>query len=192
IFTPTESAAVASLYAICLSLIYEKTISPIKLFRIGLEVGKLSANILIVVASVSLFSWIISVEEIPLVVSEWVAGMELSRPAFLLAVNAVLLVSGCMLPTEVMLIVFVPIIMPVVLSFGIDPVHFGIIAIVNLMIGLNTPPFGLQLFVASAVLKVNIRDILKESWPMLVCLALVLLLITYVEPIVMYLPRTMG
>ena len=192
IFTPTESAAVASLYAIGLSLAYERTVSPAKMFRIGVEVAKLSANILIVVASVSLFSWIVAVEEIPLLVSQWVAGMGLSRPSFLLAVNVILLISGCMLPTEVMLIVFVPIIMPVVTAFGIDPIHFGIIAIVNLMIGLNTPPFGLQLFVASAVLKVNVGDILKESWPMLACLMVVLLLITYVEPLVMFLPRILG
>ena len=91
-----------------------------------------------------------------------------------------------------MLFVFIPIMMPAVISFGIDPIHFGIVAIVNLMIGLNTPPFGLQLFVASGVLKVSVRDILKESWPMLICLMVVLLLITYIEPLVMFLPRFLS
>lgn len=192
IFTPTESAAVASLYAIALTLVYERSLSPSRLFRIGIEVTKLSANILIIAATVSLFSWIVAVEEIPQLFTQFINRMELSRPAFLLAVNVMLLVSGCMLPTQVMLFVFIPIMMPAVISFGIDPVHFGIVAIVNLMIGLNTPPFGLQLFVASGVLKVSVRDILKESWPMLICLMVVLLLITYIEPLVMFLPRFLS
>jgi len=192
IFTPTESAAVASLYAIVLTLVYERSLSPSRLFRIGIEVTKLSANILIIAATVSLFSWIVAVEEIPQLFTQFINRMELTPPAFLLAVNVMLLVSGCILPTQVMLFVFIPIMMPAVLSFGIDPVHFGIVAIVNLMIGLNTPPFGLQLFVASGVLKVSVRDILKESWPMLICLMVVLLLITYVEPLVMFLPRFLS
>lgn len=182
----------ASLYAIALTLVYERSLSPSRLFRIGIEVTKLSANILIIAATVSLFSWIVAVEEIPQLFTQFINRMELSRPAFLLAVNVMLLVSGCILPTQVMLFVFIPIMMPAVISFGIDPVHFGIVAIVNLMIGLNTPPFGLQLFVASGVLKVSVRDILKESWPMLICLMVVLLLITYIEPLVMFLPRFLS
>lgn len=191
-FTPTEAAAVASLYALLLVPVYGGRYDARRLIALVLSVAKMTAMVMLLVATVADVSWIVTVERLPEGFASWILRLELSTPALLLVFNIVLLALGALLPTEVMIFLFIPIIFPAAVAAGIDPVHFCIVAIVNLMIGLNTPPFGLQLFVASGVLKLPIRAILSESWPMLVVMGAMLLLITYCAPVVTFLPQLLD
>ena len=191
-FTPTEAAAVASLYALLLVPVYGGRYDARRLIALVLSVAKMTAMVMLLVATVADVSWIVTVERLPEGFASWILGLELSTPALLLVFNIVLLALGALLPTEVMIFLFIPIIFPAAVAAGIDPVHFCIVAIVNLMIGLNTPPFGLQLFVASGVLKLPVRAILSESWPMLAVMGGMLLLITYCAPVVTFLPQLLD
>jgi tripartite ATP-independent transporter DctM subunit len=191
LFTPTEAAVVSSLYAFVLVFLVERNYSLRTLLNIGIRVLKLSANVLILIGSISIFSWIITSEQLPHMISAAVISLELSKPAFLLVVNCTLLLLGCFLETNLILIVFTPMIVPMLTAYNISLVHFGVIMVLNLMIGLNTPPFGLQLFIASEIMDISISKILRESWPMLLILIFVLLLITFIESLVMWLPGMM-
>jgi tripartite ATP-independent transporter DctM subunit len=191
LFTPTEAAVVSSLYAFVLVFLIERTFSLGTLLKIGIRVLKLSANVLILIGCISIFSWIITSERLPHMISAAVVSLELSKPVFLLVMNCTLLLLGCFLETNLILIVFTPMIVPILAAYDISLVHFGVVMVLNLMIGLNTPPFGLQLFIASEVMEISISRILRESWPMVLILIMVLLLITFIESLVMWLPGTM-
>jgi len=190
VFTPTEAAGVAAFYSLILLLASGKA-SLRGFITVGKNVVRTTAKTLTVIASVALFSWIISIEKVPQMVYDLIVAYDLSRVQFLIVVNIVLLILGCFLPVFVTLLAFIPIIIPIASSLGISLVHFGVIVVVNLMIGSTTPPFGLQLFLAKAILNVEISDVLKEIWPMIIGLVIVVLLATFVEPLVMFLPNTM-
>ncbi|OHD75498.1 MAG: hypothetical protein A3J97_13300 [Spirochaetes bacterium RIFOXYC1_FULL_54_7] len=188
IFTPTEAAAVATLYALIIALLTERDIKLKDLIGIGHKVVVSTGTIMIIIAAAQLFSWIIAREQIPKILTEWVIGANLSRGQVLLVLNIILLIFGCLFDTNTILLVFVPLMIPLLGPLGIDLVHFGVILCVNLMIGLCTPPFGMALFLISGLVKVGIMDILKELWPMLIALLAVLMMITWLPGLVLWLP----
>lgn len=188
IFTPTEAAAVATLYALIIALLTERDIKLKDLIGIGHKVVVSTGTIMIIIAAAQLFSWIIAREQIPKILTEWVIGANLSRGQVLIVLNIILLVFGCLFDTNTILLVFVPMMVPMLGPLGIDLVHFGVILCVNLMIGLCTPPFGMALFLISGLVKVGIMDILKDLWPMLIALLAALVLITWLPGLVLWLP----
>ena len=191
-FTPTEAAAVAALHALILSAGVYRAFTPKALFAVTLESLRASAVITMIIAAAYLLNYAFATEGIPGQLAQWVTGLHLSQLQFLLLVNGVLLVLGCFLDVSVMLLVFVPMLIPTAKLLGVDLVHFGVVVVVNMMIGLVTPPFGMLLFVTNALTGIPLKDLVREGWPFTALLVLALLLLTIFPQIVLWLPQTMG
>ena len=191
-FTPTEAAAVAALHALVLAGVVYRALTWRTLYGVLLESTRSSAVITMIIAGAFLLNYAFTSEGVPQALAQWVDGLKLSQLKFLLLVNAVFLVLGCFLDTAVMLLVFVPMLLPAAKLLGVDLVHFGVVVIVNMMIGLVTPPFGMLLFVTNALTGIPIKDMLREGWLFLVMLMALLLAMTCFPQIVLWLPQTMG
>jgi tripartite ATP-independent transporter DctM subunit len=191
-FTPTEAAAVAALHALLLAGLVYRALNWRTLGAVLVESTRSSAVITIIIAGAFLLSYAFTSEGVPQSLALWVAGMQLADWQFLLLVNLVFLVLGCFLDTAVMLLVFVPMLLPAAKLLGIDLVHFGVVVVINMMIGLVTPPFGMLLFVTNALTGIPIKAMLREGWLFLLMLMGLLLLLTLVPQIVLWLPQTMG
>lgn len=192
VFTPTEAAAVAALHALLLAGIVYRAFKPMELFAVVLESSRATAMVAMMVAASYIIQFAFTAEGIPQLLSQWVGNLELQPGMFLLIVNLVFLVLGCFLDVAVLLLVFVPMLIPTVTMLGIDLVHFGVLIVINIMIGLTTPPFGMLLFVTSSLTGIRIREMVKEGLPFLMVSIFALMLITYVPPIVLWLPQSMG
>ncbi len=190
-FTPTEAAAVAALHALVLALVF-RALSWHSFWGVVLESARSSAVITIILAGSFILNYAFTAEGVPQAMAEWAQGMQLSQVKFLLLVNLMFLVLGCFLDVSVLLLVFVPILIPAAKLLGIDLVHFGVLVVLNMMIGLITPPFGMLLFVTKALTGIPIGEMLREGWPFLVMLLLLLLVLTLFPQIVLWLPQTMG
>jgi tripartite ATP-independent transporter DctM subunit len=153
--------------------------------RITISIGMLIAGALV-------FNYVITAENIPRTLSAALKAYELSPIAFLLAANLLLLVLGCFLEGTTILLVIVPVLIPTANALGIDPVHFGVVCVVNIMIGLVTPPYGLLLFMMVKIADVSLTDLVREAMPFLAVMVAALALITFVPDIVLFLPRLMG
>ena len=191
-FTPTEAAAVAALHALVLAGGVYRAFSPRALYAVTLESLRSSAVITMIIASAYLLNYAFATEGIPNQLARWVSGLQLSQLQFLLLVNGVFLVLGCFLDVSVMLLVFVPMLIPTAKLLGVDLVHFGVVVVVNMMIGLVTPPFGMLLFVTNALTGIPLKDMVREGWPFTALLVLALLLMTLFPQIVLWLPQSMG
>lgn len=191
-FTPTEAAAVAALHALLLAAVVYRAFTPRALFLVTLESLRSSAVITMIIASAYLLNYAFATEGVPGNLALWVASLHLSQLEFLLLVNVVFLVLGCFLDVSVMLLVFVPMLIPTARLLGIDLVHFGVVVVVNMMIGLVTPPFGMLLFVTNALTGIALKDMVREGWPFTLLLLFALLLLTLFPQIVLWLPQTMG
>jgi tripartite ATP-independent transporter DctM subunit len=191
-FTPTEAAAVAALHALLLAGVVYRALNWRSLFGVVLESARSSAVITMVLAGSFLLNYAFTAEGVPQATAAWVDAMQLSRIEFLLLVNLLFLVLGCFLDVSVLLLVFVPMLLPAVKVLGIDLVHFGVLVVLNMMIGLIHPPFGMLLFVTKALTGIPIGAMMKEGWPFLVMLLLLLLALTLFPQIVLWLPQTMG
>jgi C4-dicarboxylate transporter, DctM subunit len=192
ITTPTEAAAVAALYALLASaLIYRSIgwgdvhVSLMKSARITISIGMLIAGALV-------FNYVITVENIPRTLAGMLKAYELSPLTFLLVANLVLLLLGCFLEGTTILLIIVPVLLPTAQALGIDPVHFGVVAVVNIMLGLITPPYGLLLFMMAKIAEVPLRDLVREVMPFLGAMIGALALITLVPDLVLFLPRLLG
>jgi tripartite ATP-independent transporter DctM subunit len=192
VFTPTEAAAVAALHALVLAGLVYRALGWRSLYAVFLESARSSAVITLIIAGAFVLNYAFASEGVAQALADWVTAQQLSPLAFLLLVNVVFLVLGCFLDTAVMLLVFVPMFLPTAKALGVDLVHFGVVVIVNMMIGLVTPPFGMLLFVTNALVGIPIRDMLREGWPFLVALLVLLLAITAFPQLVLWLPGTMG
>jgi len=188
IFTPTEAAIVAVVYALLLGIVYHaltmKNLPSIFIDAIGTTV-----NVLFIIASSTLFAWLLTTAQVPQQLSQAFLDMVSNKYVALLIINVILLFAGCFLDTAAAIVIFIPIFMPIILSYHIDPVHFGIMMILNLMLGLMTPPVGMVLFVLSSVSKVSFEQIAKAIWPFVLALFAVLVLIIFVPEIVTFLPN---
>jgi len=191
-FTPTEAAAVAALHALVLAGLVFRALSWRVLWGVVLESTRSSAVITMILAGAFMMNYAFTAEGVPQGLAAWMAGFELGRTSFLLLVNLLFLVLGCFMDISVLLLVFVPILLPMVKALGIDLVHFGVVIVLNMMIGLIHPPFGMLLFVTNALTGIPIKDMLKEGWLFLVMLLLLLLAMTLFPQIVLWLPQSMG
>ncbi len=192
VVTPTEAAAFAVGYALVLGGLIYREVNWRDLPRIFSESMRDSAVILIIMAAVSAGNWLLTYNRVPNMLTDWVLGTIDSRTVFLLMVIALFLVVGLFLEGIAAMLVLVPILHPIAVGMGIDPTHFGIIVIFNLMIGLITPPMGLCLFVAEGVAKVGMGPLIRRIMPFFLVEVLVLFIITFVPQTVTFLPRALG
>ncbi len=192
IFTPTEAAAVAALHSLILATVFFRALTWKSFWGVVLESARGSAVITIILAGSFILNYAFTAEGVPQAIGQWVDSMNLTQVPFLLLVNVMFLVLGCFLDVSVLLLVFVPMLLPAVKLLGIDLVHFGVLVVLNMMIGLVHPPFGMLLFVTKALTGIPIGEMMKEGWPFIVMLLLLLLAMTLFPQIVLWLPQTMG
>jgi C4-dicarboxylate transporter DctM subunit len=191
-FTPTEAAAVAAVYAGFVALFVYKDMTVRECPKVLLESGKLTIMLMFIIANAMLFAHVLTTEQIPQTITAWVIEMGLQPWQFLLVVNIVLLIAGAFMEPSAIILILAPILFPIAVQLGIDPIHLGIIMVVNMEIGLITPPVGLNLFVTSAVTGMPLTSVIKAAWPWLMLLLSFLMIITYVPAVSMALPNWLG
>ena len=192
ITTPTEAAATAAAYALAVSVFLYRNVGWREIYRSLITSARITVSIGMLIAGALVFNYVITVENIPKAVSALLQGYELSPLTYLLIVNVILLILGCFLEGTTILLVIVPVMLPAAHALGIDPVHFGVVAVVNIMIGLVTPPYGLLLFMMVKIADVPLKDIVREVMPFLAVMIGALALITLFPGLVLWLPRLMG
>jgi C4-dicarboxylate transporter DctM subunit len=192
IFTPTESACVAVFYALIVSLFVYRDIRPIDLPKIIINTAVTSSLVMLVIGTASIFSWFLASQEIPQSITEAVINITHNRIAILLLVNIVLLLVGTFMETTASLIILTPVLLPLMDKIGVDPLHFGVIIVLNLVIGLTTPPVGVCLFIACAIGEIKLEQITKAILPFILASIIVLLIVTYWESLIMAIPRLFG
>ena len=192
VFTPTEAAAVAALYALLLAGVAYRELSLRSVFGAFLETGRQSAIILLMICGAFAVNYAVTAEQLDKALAAWIGGLGLSPLGFLILVNLLFLVLGCFLDATTMLLVLVPVLLPTVAALGIDPVYFGVVIVFNITIGLVTPPYGLLLFVLAALTRIPLGEIIRESWAFIGSMAAALALLVAFPGIVMWLPRVLG
>ncbi|MBL8346432.1 MAG: TRAP transporter large permease [Rubrivivax sp.] len=190
--TPTEAAAVAAAYALLVSVLLYRSVSARDVYTALSTSARVTVSIGMLIAGALVFNYVITVENIPRTLSGILKAYELSPLVFLLVVNVLLLVLGCFLEGTTIILVILPVLLPTAQALGVDPVHFGVMAVTNIMLGLVTPPYGLLLFMMSKVAEVPLRDIVREVMPFLWVMIGALALIMLVPDLVLWLPRLMG
>ncbi len=192
IMTPTEAAAVAAAYALVISIILYRSVT-LGQFWDTLKSGSRSAgSIGVLIAGSLTFNYVITRENIPNALADFLAYMELSQFGFLVAVNLLVLLLGCVLEGGAILLIVVPLLIPAAQAVGVDLVHFGVIVVVNAMLGLITPPYGLLLFIVANITKQPVGAVIRDIWPFILALMAALVVITFVPDFVLFLPRLLG
>jgi len=191
-FTPTEAAAMSAVYAFFVSVFVYKDLTMKDVPRVLLNSANMSAMLLYIITNAVLFSFIMTNENIPQALADWMLGHGLGVIAFLLAVNIILLLAGNFMEPSSIVLIFAPILFPVAVKLGIDPVHFGILMVVNMEVGMCHPPVGLNLYVASGITKMGITELTVAVWPWLLSMLVFLVVVTYVPIMSLWLPRTLG
>lgn len=192
VMTPTEGAAAAAFYALLASTFIYRAVTWRQLYEAILTSGKATTSIGMLITGAMAFNYVVTIENIPNSLAKFMAGFDPSAAGFLLLVNIILLILGCLLEGTTILLVIVPIFIPTAKALGIDLVHFGVVVVVNIMIGLLTPPYGLLLFVLANMTKQPLTAIVREAAPFIVMSILVLAVITFVPDSILWLPRIMG
>jgi tripartite ATP-independent transporter DctM subunit len=190
--TPTEAAAVAAGYALVLAAFLYRALTPRGLYDILLDSARSSGSVGLIIGAALIFNYIVASENIPAAVAATLGQYEMSPLVFLLVTNLLFLTLGCLLDTTTIILVVIPVLIPTCRVLGIDLVHFGVVAVVNCMIGLITPPYGMLLFVINGATGIPIRDIVAESVPYLVSLLACLFLLILFPELVLWLPRRFG
>lgn len=186
VFTPTEAGAVAVVFSVIVGFFVYKELKPKHLPMIFMDTVKGTGAVMSIIASAKVFGYYLTLEQIPQIITEFLMNMTDSPIVLLLVINALLLFIGMFLEGGAALVILAPLLVPAVVSFGIDPLHFGMIFIVNIMIGGLTPPFGSMMFTVCSIVNVKLEDFIKEVWPFIVALLVVLLLVTYSEGIALF------
>ena len=192
LFTPTEAAAVSVLYALLVGFCVYRDLSVRLLARICVMVARDSATIFYLIGTAGIFSWILSIEHVPNLIIEIIIEYSINKYVLLLVINIILLLWGMLLDAGPAILILAPLLTKVVTAAGIDPVHFGLVMVLNLLIGLMTPPYGLCLFSAATIVRRPIGSIFKELRPFILASIVVLMLVTYIPWIVLELPRLAG
>jgi tripartite ATP-independent transporter DctM subunit len=190
--TPTEAAAVAAAYALLISAVFYRSVGLADLYRSVLVSARTSASIGMLLAGALVFNYVITVENIPASVQVLLTGFDLSPLGFLILVNILLLLLGCVLEGTTILLVIVPVLIPTAQALGIDMVHFGVVVVVNIMLGLVTPPYGLLLFIMTRIAEVPLKALVLDVLPFLYVMFVALAAITLFPDLVLWLPRLMG
>ncbi|WP_274423206.1 TRAP transporter large permease [Chelativorans sp. YIM 93263] len=192
IFTATEAAAVLVAYALFLTMVLHRSLKVSGLVRILHDSVLTTASIMLMIGTSSIFAWYLAIENVPEATRAMLDAITENRYVFLLIVNIFLLLVGCVLDTVPAILIFVPILQPAAVAFGLDPIHFAIIVIVNLMVGVNTPPIGTNLLVISGIAGLRVGEVTKALLPFYLVKVAALMIITYVPIISLWLPRYLG
>ncbi|OUD08826.1 permease [Marivivens niveibacter] len=190
--TPTEAAAVAAAYALILAGVFYRQLTVKTIWNILVDSARSSASVGIVIGGALILNYIVASENIPAMLSAYMAEMNVSPIMFLIGVNLLILVLGCLLDATTIILVIVPLFIPTCRELGIDLVHFGVVVVVNCMIGLITPPYGILLFVINAVTQIPLNQIIREVLPFLFILVLALAAMVFFPSITLFLPRMFG
>ncbi|WP_108816633.1 TRAP transporter large permease [Loktanella sp. Alg231-35] len=192
IFTPTEAAIAAAAYALILGLFVYRTLGPKEIWQATKESAEMTASILFIVSAAALFAWIITTERVAQGFSEALFGVTDNVIVILLLINLLLIIVGCFLDAIAAITILTPILMPVAVAAGVDPTQFGVIMVLNLMIGLLSPPLGIVLYVLSTVSGVSMKDTIMGTLPFMVPLIGTLLIVTFVPAASLWLPSVLG
>lgn len=190
--TPTEAAAAAAAYALLASAILYRSIGWRDLYNSLITSARITISIGMLIAGALVFNYVVTIENVPKMISVMLTGYELSPLGFMLLVNILLLVLGCFLEGTTILLIIVPVLLPTAQALGVDLVYFGVVAVVNIMIGLITPPYGLLLFMMVKIANVPLKDLVRDVMPFLLVMIATLALITLIPDLVLFLPRVMG
>jgi tripartite ATP-independent transporter DctM subunit len=190
IFTATEAAAVGALYAVILAfVVYRRETSRKDVIAAFRDTALATGGIMLIVASANVFAWILARDRIPQEITAYVTEMHLNPMVLLLVLNVVLLILGMILDASAILILVTPVVVPAVTAVGIDPVHFGMMMTINMMIGMLTPPVGLALFIVADIAKSPLATVAKETIPYIIGFLVVLMLVTFIPQISLWLPN---
>ncbi|CUA96003.1 TRAP transporter large permease [Thiomonas bhubaneswarensis] len=192
LFTPTEAAAMSAVYAFIIAVFVYKDLKLSDVPRVLLASANMSAMLLYIITNAVLFSFLMTSEHIPQNMAQWLLNAGLGPIAFLLLVNVLLLVAGNVMEPSSIVLILAPILFPVAMHLGIDPIHFGIIMVVNMEVGMCHPPVGLNLYVASGIAKMGITELTIAVWPWLLTMLVFLGLVTYIPAISLAFPRWLG
>ncbi len=188
IFTPTEAAVAACAWALILGLVVYRTLTPRRFLRVSFDTIETTAVVLFIVGGASIFAWILTSNRVTEQFASLILAFSDNPIVVLLLINLILLIIGCFMETVAAITILVPVLLPIAIHIGVDPVHFGVVMVLNLMIGLLTPPVGMVLYVLSRVAKIPFERCLAATVPFLVPLVIVLLLVTFVPQLSMWLP----
>jgi tripartite ATP-independent transporter DctM subunit len=192
IFTPTEAAGVTVVYAVVVSMLFYRTLSLRALYWSLVNAGVLNAVVMIIIATSFTLSWVMTHQQIPHHFAQWFLGASLSQETFLLIVVAILIVLGCIMHGDPMLLIVIPVVFPTAISLGIDPVHFGLVAIMTVAIGQQTPPVGSTLFVVSALSRLDIFTVSRANIPLIMVMVVVTGLVMFIPGLSLWIPRMVG
>ena len=192
LFTPTEAAAMAAVYAFFIAVFVYKDLTLRDVPRVLLQSANMSAMLLYIITNAILFSFVLTNEQIPQHLADWLVGMGLGWIGFLLVVNILLLLAGNVMEPSSIVLIMAPILFPVAVKLGVDPVHFGIMMTVNMEVGMCHPPVGLNLYVASGITRMGITELTIATWPWLLTMLVFLVVITYWPPLTLWLPQQLG
>ena len=188
IFTPTEAAAVSAVYAAIIAIFVYRDIPFKKVPQVFVDAAKVTVMLLFIIANAMLFAHVLTTERIPHAIADTIIGLGLAPWVFLIVVNILLLIAGNFMEPSAILLIMAPILFPIAVQLGIDPIHLGIIMVVNMEIGMITPPVGLNLFVTSGITGMELTEVIRAALPWLMLLLLFLIIITYVPPVSIALP----
>lgn len=192
LFTPTEAAAMSAVYAFIVAVFIYKDLTFKQVPKILLDSANMSSMLLFIIANAILFSFLMTNENIPQGLAQWMIDQNLSVILFLLGVNIILLLAGNFMEPSSIVLIFAPLLFPIAVRLGIDPVHFGIMMVVNMEVGMCHPPVGLNLFVASGITRMGITELTVAVWPWLLTMLVFLVICTYWPTMTLWLPRTLG
>jgi TRAP-type transport system large permease protein len=190
--TPTEAAALAAAYALLLAGLVYRALTWRELYSLLSASARSSASVGLVIGGALIFNYIVAAENLPATIADALQGINFSPVGFLFLVNVILLLLGCVLDASTIILVIVPLFIPTCRALGVDLVHFGVVAVVNCMIGLITPPYGIVLFVINATTGIPLRAIIREIWPFIGTLVVALVAMILFPEIVLWLPRVFG
>ena len=182
----------ASVYALLLSFFVYRAMTPAKFWQMLRVVLRQTATVSLIIGGAFILNYAVANEGIPRQVAAAVLGITQSPIGLLLLLNVLFLVLGCFLDTIVLLLVVIPIVLPVMSAAGIDPVHFGVVITLNMMIGLSTPPFGVLLFITSSMTRTPLKDVIREIWPFIGIMMATLVILIFIPDIVLWIPRMLG
>ena len=192
VFTPTEAAAVAAVYSFIVAVFIYRDIGFKDIPKVFSDSGKVTVMLMFIIVNALLFAHVLTTERIPQAIAEQIIAMEMAPWQFLIVVNLILLAAGAFMEPTGIILILAPILFPIAMQLGIDPVHLGIIIVVNLEIGMITPPIGLNLFVTSGITSLSIGQVIRAASPWLLVLLAYLVLVTYVPAISLWLPDVLG
>ncbi len=192
VVTPTEAGALAAFYAIIISMLVYRAMGIKELVRVIVETVLTTGTLSLIVGAAFTFSYIVALEHIPQMIAGFLLNITTNKYILLLLINILFIILGMFIDTSTITVVFIPMVLPLVQTLGIDLVHFGVVIVLNMMIGLSTPPMGMLLFIVSGISGTSLKIIIKEVFPMIIVLLVVLFLITYVPEIVLFIPHNFG